>query len=123
VWFVYRVCHWSWSQMSRSPGLSPVPGLTAFMHEEASRRFEHGGKTSIRVELDADNKAIIIFGQDESVFHQFLLRTRQWVGPKGERPFLPKSDGAGVMVSAFLSRDFGFGLKISQQQLEEINFS
>jgi hypothetical protein len=27
------------------------------------------------------------------------------------------------MDSAFLCQDFGFGLKISQQQLEEINFS
>jgi hypothetical protein len=94
----------------------------AFLHEGASRRYKYGGKTSIRVKLDAHNKASIIFGQDDSVFHQYLLSTRQWVGPKGELPFVPKSDGAGVMVSAFLCRDFGLGLKINQQQLEEINF-
>jgi hypothetical protein len=52
-----------------------------------------------------------------------LLRTWQWVGPKGERPFLPKRDVAGVVVSAFLHTDLRFGSKISQQQLEEIHFS
>jgi hypothetical protein len=66
--------------------------MCAFIHEEASRQYKYGGKTSIRVEIDAHNKATIIFGQDESVFHQYLLRTGQWVGPKGERPFLPKSN-------------------------------
>ncbi|KAI2503961.1 hypothetical protein MHU86_10527 [Fragilaria crotonensis] len=32
-----------------------------------------------------------------------------WVGPKGQRPLLPKPEGDGYMLSAFVSREFGFG--------------
>ena len=39
------------------------------------------------------SKPLMILGQDECVFTQFLLGQRTWVGPKGERPLLPKTDG------------------------------
>ena len=79
-----------------------------------------GGNLSVRCPSDA--KPLVIFGQDECVFSQFLLPTKQWVGPNGERALLPKTDGMSLMVSAFQSREFGFGLEITCSQLEEINF-
>lgn len=50
----------------------------------------------------------MIIGQDESVFAQYLLSSKQWVGPKGQVPLLPKLEGDGYMLSAFVSREFGF---------------
>ena len=63
----------------------------------------------------------MIFGQEESVFNQYLLGNRQWVGPEGQRALLPKTDGLGLMLSAFQSRETGFGLKLSSIQIGEIN--
>jgi hypothetical protein len=78
-----------------------------------------GGNLSVRKPPDV--KPIMIFGQDESVFNQFLLKSRQWVGPQGQRPLLPKTDGLSLMLSAFQSRETGFGVHISRAQLDEIN--
>jgi hypothetical protein len=47
----------------------------------------------------------MIVGQDESVFAQYLLGSKQWVDPKGQRPLLPKSEGDVYMLSACVSRD------------------
>jgi hypothetical protein len=45
---------------------------------------------SIRVSPRA--KLLMIIAQDESVFAQYLLGSKTWVGPKGQRPLLPKSE-------------------------------
>ncbi|KAI2507244.1 hypothetical protein MHU86_7201 [Fragilaria crotonensis] len=78
-----------------------------------------GGNLSVRKPLGL--KPLMIFGQDESVFNQFLLKSRQWVGPLGQRPLLPKTDGMSLMLSAIQSRETGFGVPISRIQMEEIN--
>ena len=44
--------------------------------------------TSIRV--SSMPRPIMIVGQDESVFAQYLLGAKTWVGPKSQRPLLPK---------------------------------
>jgi hypothetical protein len=67
------------------------------------------------------SKPLMILGQDECVFTQFLLGQRTWVGPKGERPLLPKTEGEGYMLSAFVSRDLGFGRPLSETELATIN--
>jgi hypothetical protein len=54
----------------------------------------HGGNISIRI--PADCKPLVIFGQDESIFNQFLFGSKQWVGSSGERSILPKSTGMGL---------------------------
>jgi hypothetical protein len=69
--------------------------------------------TSIRVSRSA--RSIMIVGQDESVFAQYLLGSKTWVGPKGQHPLLPKSEGNGYMLSAFVSREMG--LEESYQQM------
>ena len=79
-----------------------------------------GGDLSVR-KPESPSKPLMIFGQDESVFNQYLLGNRQWVGPEGQRALLPKTDGLGLMLSAFQSRETGFGLKLSSIQIGEIN--
>ena len=55
------------------------------------------------------------------IFQQYLLKGKQWVGPNGERYLLPKSDGYGVIISSFQSREFGFGMDINDDELKQIN--
>ena len=66
-------------------------------------------------------KAMIVFGQDEAIYNQNTTNTMQWVGPGGEWPLIPKNNGMGKMISAIQSRDTGWGVKLSRQQLVEIN--
>ena len=65
----------------------------------------YGGNLSVR--MPEGCKPIIIFGQDEIIFNQFSSRGRQWTGPTGQRAIMPKSSGAGLMISAFQSREVG----------------
>lgn len=67
------------------------------------------------------NRPLMIIGQDESVFKQYSFGSKCWIGPDGEMKLLPKSDGYSRMVSAFVSRDFGFGLQLSKQELDKVN--
>ncbi len=42
-----------------------------------------------------------------------ILGSKTWIGPAGQRPLLPKSEGNGYMLSAFASREFGFGRELT----------
>jgi hypothetical protein len=37
-----------------------------------------------------------------------------WTGPKGERALLPKDEGAGVMISSFIDREYVLIQKLEQ---------
>ena len=80
-----------------------------------------GGNLSVRMPEGA--KPVMMFGQDESVFVQFYINSRQWVGPLSQRALLPKTDGMSLMLSALQSRETGFGIEISRVQRKEINES
>ena len=66
-------------------------------------------------------KKLIIPGQDECIFKQYTFTKKAWVGPNGEKMLIPKDDGQGIMISAFQSHEFGFGLTLTKEQLDEIN--
>ena len=51
---------------------------------------------------------LIIFGQDEAIFKQYLLTLKLWLGRKRKQPLRPKDEGMGLMASVFKSRAFGF---------------
>jgi hypothetical protein len=89
-----------------------------FVGTEAHQGLRQEATKSIRVSMQA--KPIMIIGQDESVFAQYLLGSKTWVGPKGQRPLLPKSEGEGYMLSAFVSRELGFGRKLTGDELTKI---
>ena len=80
---------------------------------------DFGGNLSVRFPTGC--KPLIAFGHDESIFKQFLILLKTWIGPDGERNIAPKDDGLGVMISAFQSREFGFGVVVSDEQLKEVN--
>ena len=95
-------------------------------HEELRKRFDSpeslGGNLSVRFhELEPPLKPLLIFGQDESIVSQFLSWSRHWVDPTGKRVLMPKTEGEGLMLSAYQSREFGFSYRLSQQQLDQVN--
>ena len=67
------------------------------------------------------HQAQMIIGQDESVFKQYLFSKKCWVGPGGVTQLLPKSDRYSRMISGFISQDFGVGLELSENELDEVN--
>ena len=116
-------------KLTASCGLDYVADDGADMgvyHIDASYNFEErlallpfGGSLSVRKPIGSNT--IIYFGQDEAIFKQFLFLTKMWVGPNGERPFLPKDEGNGTMISAFVSQEHGLIREISHQVLYEVN--
>ena len=95
-------------------------------HVDASEEFHfrmkdetYGGKLSVR--MQPNEKPLMIIGHDESIFKQYLITKKAWTLPTGETQLVPKDEGAGVMISAFQSRDFGFGHPLTNEQLEGIN--
>jgi hypothetical protein len=73
------------------------------LHELANKKYKFGGCVSVR--RPPGKKECIIFGQDESVFNQYMFNSKQWVDSNGHRAILPKSTGAGKMISAIQSRE------------------
>ena len=43
------------------------------------------------------------------------------MAPDGTAALSPKDEGQGLMLSCFVSRDFGFGHQLSQEQLKLVN--
>jgi hypothetical protein len=68
-------------------------------------------------------KALIMFGHDKCIFKQYTMSTKSWIGPYGETVPVPKDDGQGIMISAFQSREFGFGFDLTPYLLQEVNFT
>ena len=90
------------------------------LQEYANAKYgEYGGNTSVRKPDDV--KPMILFGQDEAVYSQFTFGCKQWVTGSGVRSILPKSEGAGLMLSAVQSREFGFGIEFTEEMLSQVN--
>ena len=92
---------------------------TTHTFEDRLSNLRFGGNLSVRKPIDS--KTVIYVGQDEAIFKQFLFLSKMWVGPSGQRPLLPKEEGAGTMVSAFVSREYGIIREISDMILDEVN--
>jgi len=88
-----------------------------WLPEELASTYQH----KMSVWAPHNSLPLIIIGQDESVFSQFLLTSKMWMGPHQEVPLLPRSEGDGQTISAMQSRDLGFGLQIHDDQLAQIN--
>ena len=87
--------------------------------EKMNKESEFGGNLSVR--FDPEKRPLVVFGQDECIVKQYLFTQKSWNGPNGETALIPKDDGLGVMISAFVSREFGFGFQLMTEQLNEIN--
>jgi hypothetical protein len=66
-------------------------------------------------------RPLMLAGQEECIFYQFLLSSKSWQGPSGEHLILPKGEGEGIMYSAFTARELGFGYALPDVQLRMMN--
>lgn len=80
---------------------------------------EYGGKLSVR--FPEGQKALIRIGQDEAIFKQYHVTRSAWKGSNGEIGLVPKDDGAGVMISGFISRELGFGIEWTDELRDNVN--
>ena len=78
-----------------------------------------GGNLSVR--MNPDERPVISFGQDECIVKQYSFTNKSWTGPNREQALIPKDDGLGVMMSGFASREFGFGVSLTTEQLQRVN--
>ena len=85
------------------------------MNEETS----YGGQLSVR--KSKDSRPLITFGHDECIFKQYLVTHKSWCTKDGATVLVPKDDGQGVMISAFQSREFGFGMDLTIEQVNKVN--
>ena len=76
---------------------------------------------AMSVRCSPNAKQLVILGQDESCFKQYTFSKCCWVGPGGEMKLLPKTDRYTLVVSAFVSREFGFGLELTDDELRRVN--
>jgi hypothetical protein len=74
-----------------------------------------------RRERYPSGKLLVILGHDEMIIKQHLLTKKGWTGPNGQVGLVPKEDGIGFMISAFQSREFGFGLELTQENINKVN--
>ena len=58
-----------------------------------------GGDLSAR--RGKTKKPLLIFGQDESTFHQYCFSKNYWKSPDGKSFIQPKGTGEIVMLSGF----------------------
>ena len=77
------------------------------------REFKH--------QVPRRKKTTIILGHDECIFKQYQFKNKEWVSDEGTREILPKDKGMGVMISAFQSREFGFGRPLTKDDLQRVN--
>jgi hypothetical protein len=90
-----------------------------YIFQDECNNLPYGGHLSVR--KPPTSRPLILIGQDESIFKQYCLRSHSWVAPDGTRGLLPKDEGQGVMVSSFVSREFGYGMEITPADLHKIN--
>lgn len=70
----------------------------------ANDNCKYGGNLSVR--MKPDDKPLICFGQDEAIMKENLVWSKAWKGVNGEVGLVPKDDGRGLMISAFVLRDW-----------------
>ena len=51
----------------------------------------------------------------------FTLTKKAWVGPNGETTKVLKDEEMGIMISAFQSHKFRYGLELNDKQLARVN--
>ena len=79
----------------------------------------YGGGLSVR--MPPDCKPLMILGQDECIFKQFIFSKGIWVLPDGTKQLIPKEEGQGVMLSSFSCRELGYAYPICGYILSQVN--
>jgi len=75
--------------------------LCHVFQDRMNEKTTSGGHLSVK--LSKEERPLLIYGHDESIFKQYLLTGKPWIGPNGEKAITPKDEGQGVMISAICS--------------------
>ena len=89
------------------------------LFEKACSSLQFGGYLSVR--KPANKKPIMILGQDECIFKQYIFTSKFWVLPDGTKQLVPKDEGQGIMLSSFTCRELGYGYTPSPLVMEAVN--
>ena len=87
--------------------------------QERCKDLPFGGRLSVR--MPKDQEPIMILGQDECIFRQFVFSKGMWTCPQGHKQLLPKDQGQGIMLSSFCSRELGYGYTPSPESINAVN--
>ena len=60
--------------------------------------------------MNKNTRPLILVGQDENTYHQFVFSKKHWKVPSILNIILPKGEGKILMISGFQSQKFGMGL-------------
>ncbi len=82
------------------------------IQERMNAETTFGGKSRVRYK---DGRLLIMWGLGKAIFKQYLLTK------KGEIGLTPKDEGTGLMISVMQCHKFGFGLEMSNEQLDKVN--
>ena len=82
--------------------------------DQMNKENAFGGKTSER--SNPEEHPLIVFGQDKCIVKQYSLTNKSWTGPNRKQALIPKDDGLGIMISAFVSREFGYGMTLTAKR-------
>ena len=69
----------------------------------------YGGNLSIR--FVKKKRQLIMLGQDESTYHQYIFSKKQWIFPTGQKNIMPKGVSETLKISDYQSREFRLGLR------------
>ena len=90
-------------------------------HQEQRTKPADRSRTLPNNQHTSGVNTLTIIGQDESVFAQHLHGNRTWIEPAGQHQLLPKFEGDGYVLSVFVSSEFGFGKKLTKEELDQVN--
>jgi hypothetical protein len=117
------VARWRSLEQSRARFVEEGEVMVEF-HVEVSEALDawrattmFGGHLSVR-RLPCQ-PALIKLGQDESIFSSEAASSRHWV--VDDRSHLTPKSGISLMVSGFTGGAVGFGMALTDEQLEEVN--
>ena len=74
----------------------------------------------LSVRKKPEEKPIIMINQGKSIFKQCLITDKQRNLPDCSCSINPKEDDHGIMISAFVSKDFGYGFDLTPEQLGQV---
>lgn len=99
----------SWTEIHASQLKDPNGNLIKDLMEGEGLSFG----PSVRVPL-------IMLGQDECIFKQYITFMHHWVKRDGQSAMSPKDDGMGLMASMFKCREFGT-MRLDAAALKRVN--
>ena len=79
----------------------------------------YGGNLSVR--KPPNTKPLMLLGQDECIFKQYLFTAGYWMLPDGTKQLVPKDEGQGIMLSSFTCRELGYGMQLSKDVIDAVN--